>query len=144
VGDVVAAAAGADGAGEDALVMVAGGGGHRGRGDARREAVPDFGHLEEIVTAAERELGLAGVIDKPEVIVADAGYWHQEQMEKIVERGIPVIIPPDANTRESGRPGRIDRFQRRGRAAAPSEWRLVTATHTLIKLHNHWIAADTG
>jgi transposase len=35
---------------------------------------------------------------------------------------------------------RIDRFMRRGRAAAHSEWRLVTATHNLLKLHSHWIA----
>ena len=35
----------------------------------------------------------------------------------------------------------IDRFMRRGRAAAQSEWRLVTATHNLLKLHSHWIAS---
>jgi transposase len=35
---------------------------------------------------------------------------------------------------------RIDRFMRRGRAAAQSEWRLITATHNLLKLHAHWIA----
>ena len=32
---------------------------------------------------------------------------------------------------------RIDRFQRRGRAACRSEWRLITATHNLLKLHQH-------
>ena len=37
---------------------------------------------------------------------------------------------------------KITRFQRRGRAAALSEWRLVAATHNLLKLHNHWIAAE--
>ncbi len=31
----------------------------------------------------------------------------------------------------------IDRFQRRGRSAARSEWRLITATHNLLKLHRH-------
>jgi hypothetical protein len=35
---------------------------------------------------------------------------------------------------------RIDHFMRRGRAAARSEWRLVAATHNLLKVHNHWIA----
>ena len=35
---------------------------------------------------------------------------------------------------------RIDRFMRRGRATAYSEWRLVTATHNVLKLHTHWIA----
>jgi transposase len=36
---------------------------------------------------------------------------------------------------------RIDRFMRRGRAAAQSEWRLIAATHNLLKLHSHWIAS---
>ncbi len=35
---------------------------------------------------------------------------------------------------------KIDRFMRRGRAAAQSEWRLVAATHNMLKLHSHWIA----
>jgi hypothetical protein len=30
--------------------------------------------------------------------------------------------------------GKIDRFQRRGRAACRSEWRLIMATHNLLKL----------
>jgi hypothetical protein len=38
----------------------------------------------------------------------------------------------------------ITRFRRRGRTAARSEWRLVAATHNLLNLHNHWIAATTG
>ena len=38
----------------------------------------------------------------------------------------------------------ITRLKRRGRAAARSEWRLVTATHNLLKLHSHWIAPATG
>jgi Transposase DDE domain len=29
---------------------------------------------------------------------------------------------------------RLDRFQRRGRRAARSEWRLTTAAHNLLKL----------
>jgi Transposase DDE domain len=31
------------------------------------------------------------------------------------------------------------RFQRRGRAAARSEWRFQAATHNLPELHTHWI-----
>src|SRR3954447_17884428 len=30
-----------------------------------------------------------------------------------------------------------DRFQRRGRSAVRSEWRLLPATHNLLKLHRH-------
>src|SRR4051812_1095400 len=138
---------------------------------------PDFGHLGPMVTAARSELEQAGIGDTPEVVVADAGYWHQVQMEAIVNRGIQVLVPPDAGKRKGARPGwhggayafmrrvlatdtgkalyrkrqgmiepvfahtkfnrRIDRFQRRGRSACRSEWRLITATHNLLKLHQH-------
>jgi DDE family transposase len=33
-----------------------------------------------------------------------------------------------------------NRFQRRGRSAVRSEWRLLTATHNLLKLHRHQLA----
>jgi transposase len=141
---------------------------------------PDFGHLEPMVDAAERELATVGA-ESPAVVVADAGYWHKRQMENIVSRGIPVLIPPDAGLRQGARPGwdgglyafmrrvlsteraqalyrkrretvesvfgqmkfnrRLDRFLRRGRAAVRSEWRLFGASHNLLKLHNHRIAA---
>ena len=35
----------------------------------------------------------------------------------------------------------ITEFMRRGRAAVQSEWRLVAATHNLLKLHTHWTAS---
>jgi transposase len=141
----------------------------------------DFGQLEPMVTATETELTAAGLIDAPEVVLADAGYWHSEQIERLTGRGTVVLIPPDAGKRKGARPGwngglytfmrrvlatdrggelyrrrngmiepvfahtkfnrRIDRFQRRGRAAARSEWRLITATHNLLKLHTHTLAA---
>ena len=138
---------------------------------------PDFGHLAPMIAATERELDAAGIRDQLEVVVADTGYWHQEQMDSIVSRGTQVLIPPDAGKRKGTRPGwdggpyafmrrvlatdlggalyrkrkvmiepvfantkfnrRIDRFQRRGRSACRSEWRLITATHNLLKLHQH-------
>jgi transposase len=142
----------------------------------------DFGHLEAMVNAVESELDRAGVSDSIEVLLADAGYWHQRQMESVINKGIQVLIPPDAGKRRGTRPGwdggayahmrrvlktdhggglyrkrkamiepvfantkfnrRIDRFQRRGRSAARSEWRLITATHNLLKLHKHQLAAQ--
>jgi transposase len=138
---------------------------------------PDFGHLQPMVDAAQRELRAIGISDAPSVLLADAGYWHQHQMENIINRGIQVLIPPDAGKRKTARPGwdgglysfmrrvletdrggglyakrqgmiepvfghtkfnrRYDRFQRRGRAACRSEWRLITATHNLVKLWRH-------
>jgi transposase len=68
-------------------------------------AAPDFGHLEPMLDAAQRELHAAGVTETPDVMLADAGYWHQRQMERIVDRGIAVLIPPDASKRRGARPG---------------------------------------
>jgi hypothetical protein len=139
---------------------------------------PDFGHLEPAVRAALRELEAAGVTQRPEMVLADAGYWHTRQMENIVSDGIQVLVPPDAGLRDGVRPGwdkgpyafmrrvlaseaghelykhrkatvepvfaqnkfnrGFRRFQRRGRAAARSEWRFQAATHNLLKLHTHW------
>ena len=39
---------------------------------------------------------------------------------------------------------RADRFLRRGRAAARSEWRLITATGNLLKLWRHTITPATA
>ena len=108
------------------------------------------------------------------MVVADAGYWHQAQMERIINRGLQVLVPPDAGARNGARPGwaggayasmrrvlateagrelygkrrgmiepvfgqtkfnrRIDRFQRRGLAACAAEWKLIAASHNLLKL----------
>jgi transposase len=45
-----------------------------------------------------------------------------------------MIEPVFADTKHNRR---IDRFLRRGRAAARSEWRLITASGNLLKLHRH-------
>jgi transposase len=65
----------------------------------------DFGHLGPMVSAAERELTGAGVAETPAVVVADAGYWHHDQMDNLAGRGIQVLIPPDAGKRRGARPG---------------------------------------
>jgi transposase len=141
----------------------------------------DFGHLEPMLDAAQHELQAAGVDDTPDVLLADAGYWHGEQMERIVNRGIQVLVPPDTSRRRTTRRNwdgghydfmrrvlatdrgselygkrqpmiepvvaqmkfnrGLDRFRRRGRGAVRTEWRLITATHNLLKLHRHVLAA---
>jgi transposase len=68
-------------------------------------ASPDFGHPEPMMTAARSELQAAGVRDTPELVVADAGYWHQDQMDTITADGIAVLIPPDSTRRKNPRPG---------------------------------------
>jgi transposase len=65
---------------------------------------PDFGHLGPIAKATQSELKKIGVKQKPGVMLADAGYWHQKQMEQIVSRGTQVLIPPDADRRKGAQP----------------------------------------
>jgi transposase len=145
---------------------------------------PDFGHLGPMVAAARDELARAGVAGLPDVVLADAGYWHHVQMERLLSDGITVLIPPDAKKRAGARQGwdgglyafmrrvlatepggslyakrqtmiepvfadikfnrRIDRFLRRGRAAARSEWRLAAAGHNLLKLWRYSTAAQVA
>jgi transposase len=66
---------------------------------------PDFGHLEPMIDATACELERAGITDSPQVVVADTGYWHHEQMDSLAGDGIQVLIPPDAGKRNSARPG---------------------------------------
>jgi Transposase DDE domain len=48
-----------------------------------------------------------------------------------------MVEPVFAQTKHNRR---INQFQRRGRSAALSEWRLITATHNLLKLHRRQMA----
>ncbi|WP_028060215.1 transposase [Candidatus Solirubrobacter pratensis] len=66
---------------------------------------PDFGHLAPMITAAETELTAAGITEPLEIVLADAGYWHQVQIEQLTGRGTVVLIPPDAGKRQGTRPG---------------------------------------
>ena len=116
--------------------------------------------------------------------VANAGYWHHEQMDSVDAGGIQALIPPDAKKRKGARRGwqggryewmrrvlstelgqrlyrtrsqtaepmfghtkhnrGMSRFNRRGRSAARREWRLITATDNLMKLHRHTLAPATA
>jgi hypothetical protein len=45
------------------------------------------------------------VTDIPGVVLADAGYWHHEQMDQLrLEHGLQILIPPDAGNRTTSRP----------------------------------------
>src|SRR3954452_2152706 len=68
---------------------------------------PDFGPLGPIFAAARHELARAGVTQTPTVVLADAGYWHLEQMNEITGQGVPVLIRPDSSRRANKprRPG---------------------------------------
>jgi hypothetical protein len=73
----------------------------------------DFGLLGPMVTAAEHELTAVGMTMAPEVVLADAGYWHGEQMDHLTGRGVQVLIAPDAAKRRRETPGRPTRLEQR-------------------------------
>jgi transposase len=139
---------------------------------------PDQGMLEPMLTHTTAELAGAGISERPGVLLADAGYWRTDQIHKLRDSGIEVLVPPDAHTRREAPPpnkrdslcgwmrdrlattqarqhyrkrhvmiepifGDIkhnrhaDRFRRRGMPACRAEWRLITATHNLLKLWRH-------
>jgi transposase len=64
------------------------------------------------------------------VLATDHGAALYRQRQAIVE---PVFGQIKANRG-------ADRFLRRGRSAVRSEWRLLAATHNLLKLHRHRLA----
>src|SRR4051794_10118353 len=65
----------------------------------------DFGPMGPMIEKARVELVAAGVTDPPEVVLADAGYWHGEQIDALMGQGVQVLIPPDADKRRGTRPG---------------------------------------
>lgn len=87
---------------------------------------PDVGHLGPMVEATGRELASAGIRDTSEVVLADAGYWHQAQIESITGRGTLVLVPPDAGKRKGARPG-WDGFTRSCAGCSPA---IVAASST--------------
>ena len=71
-----------------------------------------------MLDAARRELQAAGVTDGPEVVLADAGYWHHEQMERIVATRHPGADPaghqpPRARAPAAAGTGGLYAFMRR-------------------------------
>jgi len=58
-----------------------------------------------MLRAARAELSRADVSEKPGLALADAGYWHQKQMDNLAAEGIPVLVPPESPKRQDVRPG---------------------------------------
>jgi len=140
--------------------------------------------LAPMVDLAAEELGRAGSTERPGIVLADAGYWSTDQIDRVREGPTVPLVAVDADSRagprtdRSGGPyefmrralrtptgtdlyrrrkwmvepvfadikvnRRAGRFRRRGLAAVRSEWRLLTATHNLLKLHRHRLALAAG
>ena len=64
------------------------------------------------------------------VLATELGKELYRKRQQSIE---PVYGHPEPNRR-------LDRFHRRGRMAVRTEWRLITMSHNLTKLHRHQIA----
>ena len=148
----------------------------------------DVRQLHPMLKRAREELEGAGIEKRPKVVVADAGYFSEENIEGADPDGPELLVAPASDWRlarklaeEGPARGRIpqglsarelmerklstkrgqalyglrkvveavvgqvkalgDRFMRRGRRAARSEFRLMCACHNLLKL---WRAVLAG
>ncbi len=61
----------------------------------------------------------------------------REEGKQLYRQRAMTIEPVFGQTKHNRR---ADRFQRRGLGACRSEWRLITATHNLLKLWRHGLA----
>jgi hypothetical protein len=141
-----------------------------------------LGPMAELAAA---ELERAGSEERPGILLADAGYWSADQIDRVREgRAVPLVaVDADSRAGPDPAPGGVGprefmrralrtptgadlyrrrkwmiepvfadikfnrgagRFRRRGLAAVRSEWRLLTATHNLLKLHRHRLALAAG
>ena len=66
----------------------------------------DFEELDPMIAAAERELTSAGVDANPGVALADAGYWSNDHIDSLRERGTIPIVAADT-TRNRPRKTRL-------------------------------------
>jgi transposase len=91
--------------------------------------------LAPMAMAAEQELERAGIDEKPEVALADAGYWNGQQIAELERAGTTVLVPPDADTRRA--PSKIrrgGRYQRmRERLAEPEARALYRRRQQMIE-----------
>jgi transposase len=66
----------------------------------------DFSNLDPMITTALMELERVGVTERPQVALADAGYWNEQHFDEVIaNKHIQVLIPPDRGGRSEPRPG---------------------------------------
>lgn len=140
--------------------------------------------LAPMAELAATELKDAGSPERPGVLLADAGYWSAEQIDRVRHAARIPLVAVEGGSRAGPRSDRrggpyelmrralrtptgaalyrkrqwmiepvfadikvnrgAGRFRRRGLRAVRSEWRLLTATHNLLKLHRHRLALAAG
>ena len=66
----------------------------------------DFSQLDPMITTALAELERVGVTERPQIALADAGYWNEQHFDEVIaNKHIQVLVPPDRGGRSEPRPG---------------------------------------
>ena len=81
---------------------------------------PDFGHLEPTLDTTLRAPSSSTGVDEPDA-VWPSRLWHTRQIERVAQRGIEVLIPPDGRMRDGRRPGWENGFYKRMREKLPTD-----------------------
>jgi hypothetical protein len=91
----------------------------------------DVDLLDPVISAAEGELAAAGTEAGPAVVLADSGYWQNEHIDALRERGITPLVAADADKRKGPRKTRLGGaydFMRRALASERGGRALLTET----------------
>jgi transposase len=54
---------------------------------------PDQGKLAPMVMTAQQQLDAAGA-GRAQTVLADAGYWHKRDIQRLADVGLTVLVPP--------------------------------------------------
>jgi hypothetical protein len=63
----------------------------------------DSGQLQPMIGAALAELERAGIEQRPEMVLADGGYWNTAQITALGHHGLQVIVPTKSAARTKAR-----------------------------------------
>jgi hypothetical protein len=94
----------------------------------------NFEQLDPMIRAAERELEGAGEKERPEMVPAGAGYWSNDQIDSLRERGVIPIVAPRHDSRPAAQdaPRRTVRLHAKG-ARHQARWGLYSKRMPMVE-----------
>jgi transposase len=98
---------------------------------------PDGGQLEPMVGAAEQTLTRLGIDNGAGVVLADAGYWRNDQIARLKDRGVRVLVPPPK--RKRGKNASLQGPQMQAELATPEGKQAYRRRQQIVEpVFAHW------